>query len=74
MALHLKPKRRRKLPDYTTRVCPFNGHQATWCRHFCEPSDGRGVCGREATHGPNGMRGRTQAAIAKHRMSRISSG
>jgi hypothetical protein len=65
----LRPKAERnlggsKLPEYRTLRCPFNGHQASWCRQLCEPYDGRGVCGRPATHG---MHGKTQIAIARYR-------
>jgi hypothetical protein len=62
--LHCKYARNRtKLRAYTTLRCPFNGHQASWCRQLCVPTNGRGVCGRLATHG---MLGRTQLAIARY--------
>ena len=60
---HLHNRSRAQLRAYTTLRCPFNGHQASWCRQLCEPINGRGACGRLATHG---MLGRTQLAIARY--------
>jgi hypothetical protein len=45
-------------------MCPFNGHQVSFCRALCEPLDGYGHCGRLA---PHAMIGRTQAAIAGYK-------
>ena len=65
MAL-LKPKQERKrtkLRTHTALRCPFNGHQASWCRSLCEPISGQGPCGRPA---PHAVMGRTQVAIAAY--------
>ena len=62
----LKPKSERKkglLPEYRFLTCPMNGHQVCFCRGLCEPIDSRGMCGRYV---PEGLVGRTQAAIAKY--------
>jgi hypothetical protein len=71
MAL-LRPKHRRRRTSirqrpFTTLSCPFNGHQVSWCRQLCEPVDGRGYCGRIATHD---MLGRTQVAILGYKARR----
>ncbi len=61
--IKLKPRSlrtRRKVPSYTVLRCVMAGHQVTWCRHLCVPVQGRGACGRWASHG---LRGRTQMAI-----------
>lgn len=68
MAL-LRPRSKRKRTSirerpFTTLNCPLNGHQASWCRHLCEPVDGLGYCGRIATHD---LMGRTQIAILNYR-------
>lgn len=71
----LRPKSQRKtkrLPEYRFLTCPMNGHQVCFCRGLCEPVDNRGQCGRFI---PQGLVGRTQAAIAKQRQAQsISSG
>lgn len=63
MTLLKKTDRRRKssgLRPYTTVLCPYNGHQVSWCHMLCEPIGETGICGRPA---PHAMVGRTQAAI-----------
>jgi hypothetical protein len=67
----LRPKAERKgtrvaLRAYTTLLCPFNGHQVSWCRGLCEPINDHGHCGRLA---PHLMTDRTQAAIANFKFS-----
>jgi hypothetical protein len=42
----------------------MNGHQVSWCRGLCTPTDGHGMCGRLA---PHAMVGRTQAAIIRYK-------
>ena len=69
MAL-LRPKsqrRRTRLRQFTTRSCPFNGHQVSACLRLCQPIGDNGVCGRIA---PHAMIGRTQAAIARYEAQR----
>jgi hypothetical protein len=61
--IKLKNNGKRRLPPYRTIKCPMVGHQATWCRGLCIPSDGHGICGRVAAHA---MKGRTQIAIAEY--------
>ena len=66
MAL-LRPKserRRRTFRSYTVIMCPYNGHQVSFCRGLCTPYEGYGHCGRLA---PHAMIGRTQAATASHK-------
>ena len=59
-----KPKTKTALTrTYTTLRCPMVGHQASWCRHLCEPMDGFGLCGRPATHH---MKSKWQEAIADY--------
>jgi len=68
----LRPKserKKRKLPEYRFLTCPMNGHQVCFCRGLCEPVDNRGLCGRYV---PEGLVGRTQAAIAKYVKERAS--
>jgi hypothetical protein len=63
----LRPKserRHRGLPPYRFIMCPFNGHQVSFCRGLCTPFEGYGHCGRLA---PHAMIGRTQAAIASYK-------
>jgi hypothetical protein len=55
-------RRRGRLREFTTRSCPFNGHQVSGCLRLCQPIGDSGVCGRVA---PHAMIGRTQAAIAR---------
>ena len=62
---HLKQKTKTPLTrTYTTIRCPMVGHQASWCRHLCVPMEGRGVCGRPATHY---MKSKWQQAIADYK-------
>ena len=50
--------------SYTVIRCPYNGHQASFCRGLCEPVEGHGHCGRIA---PHAMVDRYQAAIASYK-------
>lgn len=65
-----KAKRKRAVKQYTVLRCPMVGHQASWCRHLCKPTNGKGVCGRPATHY---MKDRYQIAIARSRKRRQQS-
>jgi len=63
----LKPRsepRRTAFRTYTVIMCPYNGHQVSFCRGLCTPYEGYGHCGRLA---PHAMIGRTQAAIASYK-------
>jgi len=70
--LNREKTKRKPLPPYTVLRCPANGHQVTWCRGFCQPIDGTGLCGRAA---PHGLRSHFQDAIARYneRASRSAS-
>ncbi|MBN1652549.1 MAG: hypothetical protein JXA30_02115 [Deltaproteobacteria bacterium] len=65
--LKAKTGKKRALKKYTVLRCPMVGHQASWCRHLCRPSQGKGVCGRPATHH---MKDKYQLAIAKSQRHR----
>ena len=57
-------RKRTKFRSYITIQCPYNGHQVSFCRGFCEPVEGYGHCGRLAAHA---MVGRHQAAIMSYK-------
>jgi hypothetical protein len=57
-------RRRTPFRSYTVIMCPYNGHQVSFCRGLCKPYEGYGHCGRLA---PHAMIGRTQAAIASYK-------
>jgi len=57
-------RKRTKFRSYITIQCPYNGHQVSFCRGFCEPVEGYGHCGRLAAHT---MVGRHQAAIMSYK-------
>jgi hypothetical protein len=57
---------KRLIRKYTVLRCPMVGHQASWCRQLCKPTQGKGVCGRTATHY---MKDKFQVAIARYKKS-----
>jgi hypothetical protein len=57
----------RPVKKYTVIRCPMVGHQASWCRQLCKPTQGKGVCGRTATHY---MKDKFQVAIARSKKER----
>jgi len=59
-----KKSSKRAIREYTVLRCPMVGHQASWCRQLCTPTDGKGLCGRPATHH---MKDKYQIAIARYR-------
>jgi len=59
-------RRIRRLKPYTVLRCPLNGFQVGFCRELCTPINGRGLCGRFATHG---MLGKTQRAILRYKQA-----
>jgi len=61
---------KRALKPYTVLRCPMVGNQASWCRHLCKPTEGKGVCGRTATHN---MKDKFQIAIARSQKKRKTS-
>lgn len=63
-----KPKKH-AIKKYTVLRCPMVGHQASWCRQLCKPTQGKGLCGRTATHH---MKDKFQIAIARSRRARDS--
>lgn len=60
--LKRKTPSKRAVRKYTVIRCPMVGHQASWCRQLCKPTQGKGVCGRPATHY---MKDKFQIAIAR---------
>ncbi len=48
-------QKRRRVPKYTVLRCRAGGrHQVGWCLALCTPTNGRGVCGRQAPHAVTG--------------------
>ncbi len=61
--------RKRPVKEYTVLRCPMVGNQASWCRQLCTPTQGKGLCGRTATHY---MKDKFQIAIARHKKNRLA--
>jgi hypothetical protein len=51
----------RIVPSQRVRMCRAGGrHQVGWCLALCQPTNGRGLCGRQA---PHAVHGRTYFAM-----------
>jgi hypothetical protein len=65
--LKARKPNKRAVREYTVLRCPMVGHQASWCRQLCKPTQGKGLCGRPATHH---MKDKYQIAIARSKKRR----